>query len=377
MRTVRGRELEATGKWAILCKPRHKDERAASTIEVFMSTPPQASPIAPPPLSPTTGVVTVLLTLLGWSSVPLFIKHFSHDIDHWTSNGWRYGFSALLWLPVVLVAAYRRRLPAGLWKAALVPAMFNTLGQVAFAWAHYKIDPGLLTFGLRTQIAFVAVGAFWLFPGERAVIRSKWYIAGLVMVVCGAAGTILMGKPMQGPTTLGVVLAISSGLLFASYALSVRKFMVGMHPVLAFAAISQYTAAVIVLLMLALGKDYGAGALDLTRGQFALLLLSSVIGIALGHVFYYISIARLGVAVSSGVIQLQPFIVAVASYFLFREVLKPQQWASGCVAVLGAVMMLTVQQRMARKAAASHRSAMGRGVTARSKPAIDRRRPAP
>jgi drug/metabolite transporter (DMT)-like permease len=308
-----------------------------------------ASPEAPP-LSPTTGVITVLCTLLGWSSVPLFIKHFSHDIDHWTSNGWRYGFSALVWLPVVLVAAYRRKLPPRLWQAALVPAMFNTLGQVAFAWAHYKIDPGLLTFGLRTQIAFVALGAFILFPSERAVIRSKWYLAGLVMVVCGAAGTILLGKPMQGATTLGVVLAIASGLLFASYALSVRKFMVGMHPVLAFAAISQYTAAVTVALMLVLGDRHGAGAMDLSRGQFGLLLLSSVIGIALGHVFYYISIARLGVAVSSGVIQLQPFIVAVASYFLFDEVLKVEQWMSGCVAVLGAVMMLAVQQRMARRA---------------------------
>jgi drug/metabolite transporter (DMT)-like permease len=295
-------------------------------------------------------VITVLCTLLGWSSVPLFIKHFSHDIDHWTSNGWRYGFSALVWLPVVLIAWKRGRTPPGLWRVALVPALFNTLGQVAFAWAHYKIDPGLLTFGLRTQIAFVALGAFVLFPGERAVIRSRWYLAGLVMVIGGAAGTILLGKPMQGATTFGVVLAISSGLLFASYALSVRKFMHGIHPVIAFAAISQYTALVTVVLMLVLGDRAGAGALDLSSGQFGLLLLSSIIGIALGHVFYYISIARLGVAVSSGVIQLQPFIVAVASFFLFGEVLRAQQWASGGVAVTGAVMMLAVQQRMARRA---------------------------
>ncbi len=315
-----------------------------------MSTQPQPTSAMAPPLSQTAGVVTVLCTLLGWSSVPLFIKHFSHDIDHWTSNGWRYGFSALVWLPVVLVAWHRGKLPKGLWKAALVPALFNTLGQVAFALTFYKINPGLATFGLRTQIAFVALGAFILFPGERAVIRSKWYIAGLVMVAFGAAGTILLGKPIEGATTVGVTLAIGSGLLFASYALSVRRFMTGMHPVLAFAAISQYTAAIIVTLMLVLGKRHGAAALDLPLEQFGLLLLSSVIGIALGHVFYYISIARLGVAVSSGVMQLQPFIVAVASYFLFGEVLKAGQWASGCVAVLGAVMMLAVQQRMARRA---------------------------
>jgi drug/metabolite transporter (DMT)-like permease len=312
------------------------------------------------PLSPTTGVVTVLVTLIGWSSIPLFIKHFSHAIDPWTSNGWRYGFSALIWLPVVLVAGRRGTLPAGLWKAALVPAMFNTAGQVAFAWGFYKIEPGLMTFGMRTQIAFIAVGAFALFPAERPVIRSPWYLLGLLMVASGAAGTILLGQPLQGTTTVGVVLAVSSGLLFASYALGVRKFMTGMNPVLAFAAISQYTAGVIVVLMLALGERHGMTALDLSRGQLGLLLLSSVIGIALGHVFYYISIARLGVAVSSGVMQLQPFIVAVASYFLFGEVLRAGQWLSGCMAVMGAVMMLAVQQRMARRAMRARADAIPR-----------------
>lgn len=311
---------------------------------------PSGGPGAPAPLSPTTGVVTVLVTLIGWSSIPLFIKHFSHSIDPWTSNGWRYGFSALVWLPVVLVAGRRGTLPAGLWKAALVPALFNTAGQVVFAWGFYKIDPGLMTFGMRTQIAFIALGAFLLFPAERPVIRSTWYIAGLLMVAAGATGTVVLGKPLESATALGVLFAVSSGLLFASYALAVRKFMTGMHPVLAFAAISQYTAGVIVVLMLLFGRRHGLEALDLSRGQFGLLLLSSVIGIALGHVFYYISIARLGVAVSSGVMQLQPFIVAVASYFLFGEVLRLEQWMSGCVAVTGAVMMLAVQQRMARRA---------------------------
>ena len=74
-----------------------------------------------------------------------------------------------------------------------------------------------------------------------------------------------------------------------------------------------------------------------------LLLLSAVIGIALGHVLYYMSIARLGVAVSAGVLQLHPFMVGVASLLLFGEVLTMAQWISGGVAILGAMMMLSVQ----------------------------------
>jgi drug/metabolite transporter (DMT)-like permease len=126
--------------------------------------------------------------------------------------------------------------------------------------------------------------------------------------------------------------------------------MHGIHPVQAFAAISQYTAAAMVVLMLLAARRCGAEVLALPGGQIALLLLSAVIGIALGHVFYYTAIARLGVAVSAGVLQLQPFIVAVASLLLFGEKLTAAQWIGGCTAVSGAVMMLAVQRALTRPA---------------------------
>jgi drug/metabolite transporter (DMT)-like permease len=288
-----------------------------------------------------------VVTLVGWSSVPLFLKHFSTAIDAWTSNGWRYGFSALIWAPVVIIGAWLGRLPKNIWRAALVPSLFNATGQVAFTWAHYKIDPGLLTFGLRTQIVFVTIGAALLFVAERRIIRAPGFLLGLFLVAGGTAGTIALGKGLgEQATALGISLAIASGLLFACYALSVRYFMRGMNSIVAFAAISQYTAAAMVALMLILGKEAGAAALDLPQDQFLLLLLSAVIGIALGHVFYYMSINRLGVAVSSGVIQLQPFLVAAASFFLFQERLTQWQWLSGMVAIVGAATILTVQHRL-------------------------------
>lgn len=311
------------------------------------------------------GVVTVVLTLVGWCSVPLFIRHFSHSIDVWTSNGWRYGFSALLWAPVLVwggLSARRRKLPPGLWRASIVPALFNSLGQIAFAWSFYHVDPTTATFGLRLQIVFVAIGAYLLFPSERRVLKSPQAWAAIAMVLIGISGTIFgSGQARKPDEVWGVVVAVASGLLFASYGLGVRRFMHGFHPVTAFAAISQYTAIVMVVLMLALGHnvldaarpwDAGRSALNLPAAQFGLLLLSSVIGIALGHVFYYISIARLGVAVSSGVIQIQPFGVAIGSYLLFDERLTPLQVVMGCVAVAGAVLLLFVQWSVSRKARA-------------------------
>jgi len=296
------------------------------------------------------GLLTIVLTLLGWASVPLFLKHFSHSIDVWTSNGWRYGFSAVLWAPVLIIGLLRNTLPKGLWKAAVIPSIVNSAGQVTFVWAHYKIDPGLLTFGLRSQMIFVAVGAYLLFPPERRVIRSWSYLIGLVALMGGTSGALLLGEQkIEGAHAVGIILAVTSGMLFAGYGLAVRKYMEGFNSVVSFAAISQYTAAAMVVLMLLAGEDLGWRAAALPGSQFLLLLLSAVIGIAVGHVLYYTSIARLGVAVSAGVLQLHPFFVAVGSLLLFHERLRPAQWAGGCVAVAGALLMLSVQQRISRR----------------------------
>ncbi len=292
----------------------------------------------------------VTLTLVGWSSVPLFLRYFADHIDAWTSNGWRYGFSALLWAPLLVVGALRGRLPAGLWRAAIVPSIVNSIGQVTFVWAHYRIDPGLLSFGLRSQILFAAVGAYLMFASERRVIRSPMYLLGMVAVLVGTAGAVMKGRhPFSGAEAEGIVLALTSGALFAGYALAVRRYMSKFGAVVAFAAISQYTAAAMVVLMLLLGRHGGLEVVEMSSRDIALLLISAVIGIALGHVFYYMSIARLGVAVSSGVLQLHPFGVGVASYYVFNEVLTRAQWISGGAAVLGALMMVSVQGRIARR----------------------------
>lgn len=293
-----------------------------------------------------TGLLTIVLTLAGWSSVPLFLRHFAPAMDAWTSNGWRYGFAALIWAPVVVLGMRRGTVPPALWRAALVPSVFNSAGQVLFTWAHYRISPGLLTFGLRTQILFVALGAFLLFPAERRVVRTVRFWLGVLLVLGGTFGTIWLGSaPPRDAEVAGIAMAVGAGILFAAYALGVRASMGGFPSLQAFAVVSQITAAAMVVLMLVFGVEHGATVLRLPGSEFALLLLSALIGIALGHVLYFISIKRLGVAAAAGVLQVQPVIVAAASFFLFGEVLTAPQWASGAVAIAGAVTILVVEAR--------------------------------
>jgi len=304
----------------------------------------------PGPHDNLIGAATIILTLIGWSSIPLFLRHFSHSIDAWTANGWRYTFSALIWAPVLVICLRRRSLPHGLWKAAIWPSVFNTVAQICFALAPYYIKPGLMTFSLRVHIVFVTLGAAVLFAAERRIIRTPWFLIGVAMVTLGALGTIMLQPGgLEGGTAFGVALSIGSGFLYACYSLSVRHFMHGMNPLQAFAAISQYTALGVLIPMFIWADRSGAGAFDLSTGQMTLLLASALIGIGIGHTLYFVSMARLGLAVSAGVVQLQPVLVAVASYFMFNELLTLGQWLCGGGAIAGAGLILYAQQRLSAR----------------------------
>ena len=63
--------------------------------------------------------------------MPVFLKYFTDFIDAWTANGVRYGFSALILAPYLLLNL--RQVPPGtnIWRDALVPSIVNMVGQVA------------------------------------------------------------------------------------------------------------------------------------------------------------------------------------------------------------------------------------------------------
>jgi drug/metabolite transporter (DMT)-like permease len=300
------------------------------------------------------GIVFIVATLLGWASVLLFLKHLTPYIDGWTANGWRYGVSAALWLPLLLAGLHRGTLPDRLWQRALIPSLLNCIGQSCFAQMPYYILPGLGGFLLRVSLVTSTGGALLLFADERPLVRSPLFWAGMGLVVAGSAGTIFNGgTPIEGGSATGIILGLCAGAFFGLYGVSVRYWMRGVPVMTSFAVISLYTAAGMIALMLAFSPTAGRCAFDLSAFNWTMLILSALIGIALGHVFYYAAIARLGVAISSGIIQLAPFLGAAGSMLIFHEDLRPAQWASGLVILLGATTLLRAEQRRRRKVAAA------------------------
>jgi drug/metabolite transporter (DMT)-like permease len=257
--------------------------------------------------------------------------------------------SALLWLPLLLVMAARGTLPKGIWWRAIPPALFNTMGQVLYAQTPYYIGPALGGFLIRVSLVSSTLGAFVLFADERVLLRSGYFWAGLLAVVAGSVGTVFLGSaPIAGATATGIILGATSGLLFGLYGVAVRATMRGIPAMTSFSVISLYTATALVVCMVIWGDRGGMAVIDLSAFNWMMLIISAIVGIAICHVSYYAAIARLGVAVSTAIVQLSPFLCAIGAMILFHELLTRGQWASGFLMIAGAMLLLTAEHRRSR-----------------------------
>ena len=82
--------------------------------------------------------------------------------------------------------------------------------------------------------------------------------------------------------------------------------------------------------------------------QWACVVISGVMCIALGHVLYYAAIKRIGATIPSLVILSQPFAVLAISHVVFEESLNVFQLASGAVLLAGSALAIWAQQHLRR-----------------------------
>ncbi|GAB4544552.1 MAG: hypothetical protein Tsb0013_01720 [Phycisphaerales bacterium] len=301
------------------------------------------------------GLLAMLTTLFAWTAAPLLMEHFSTAMDVWTMNGWRYGAAALCWSPLIALRLATRRFPGALWRAALVPTIFNCMGQVALASAFYYTDPTMVAFSLRVQLIAVALGGAICFAAERRVIREPKFLIGMVLVLAGVGAYLLLHPDfaVAGTDTLiGAALGATAGATFGGYALSIRPLMRAHPPILSYAVISAYTAAAMLALMFLFADiDHGfpgGVALRLSPAQFALLIASALIALFVGHPCYYYAIRAIGVSATAAVLQLQPITVGIGALLFFEGAVNLGQSIAGTVAVASAIWMLRIQHRVAQ-----------------------------
>lgn len=279
----------------------------------------------------------LLGAILCWSSVPLFLKHFTAELDAWTVNGVRYAIAAVLLLPFTLRAG-RAPAPPGIWRAALIPAAINTLGQIGWALCPYFIEASVIAFGIRSAFFFAVLATLWLLPEERFILRRPSFWGGSAICITGITLLFLQGLHRSHTSLTGSIILLATAVVWGFYGVTVRKFMRAYSPLNSFGVICTYTALVLAVLMVGFGRISRLGQLDMTNRT--LLFVSAIVGIVSAHVLIYFVIQNLGPLVASGAQFVTPFLTFFGAMILFGEHLTATQWFGGLAVIAGSALLV-------------------------------------
>ena len=291
-------------------------------------------------------VLSCIGTLLCWSSAPLFIKYLTGPLDLWTQNLLRYASAMLFWLPFLIADARAGRLPKAVWKRALLPFIPNFIMQNLWAAAFYYIDPGFTSLLSTTAFLWVIILSIIFFAEERRLLTNRLFRLSILLSVVGLAGVIRFHPAfMKSFTKIGIAIVLLYGLIWGFYAVAVKIAFRNIDSRTGFSVVSIYTT--IGLFILILFKGQPAKCLEMSAAGWTATVVSGITGIALGHVLYYTSIRRLGSTTPSLVQLTQPFVVAIISYFTFKEALNPLQWVFGTFLIAGSALAILAEKKLA------------------------------
>lgn len=294
----------------------------------------------------TGALLRNLGAVVCWSVAPLMIRATREHYSVLFQTFARYLASlAILW-PVLLASSgsgqARRNLLAilPLLPRILVIALVNYAFQTTYTVAFYTLLPGFAALVNQSGVLFAVALALLVFPDERRTLRSRSFQAGLVAAVAGVLVTIFAGGGTAGGVVaageggtllLGVLSMMASAFSWALLGTLVKKWLHDVNPLFALSAVFT-----IVTPLFLLTDVIVSGGLALPRapaGVWAVLVLSGLIGVGLGHSLYYSAVGVIGVTVSSSLSLLVPLLAGLMSFFVFGE-------RFGVLRLLGAALVL-------------------------------------
>ena len=286
-----------------------------------------------------------------WGVIPPMLKYLTGPglvPDGFTANMVRYPIAAAIYFPWFIISL--RKGLGRFWLAALLPAAANIIAQALYAAAPYYMNASLMAFLSRLCAVWSILGAFWLFPEERRVAGKPLFWIGAILAISGFVVMSSLGLRLgTGITITGIVIILFGSLSYSMYELAVRYVIGRTHALQAFAIISIYTSVGLVGLA-PLGRP--ALVLHLPRFAIIMLIVSAIIGIGCAHGLYYIAVKRIGVAVSSLVLMVSPFISLFCASVFLHERLSIGQWGGGVLLTLGSVMVIWTHQHLSHGPAA-------------------------
>lgn len=286
-----------------------------------------------------SGILFTAAALLFWSMGPVFLTYLSAHMDSLTQNALRYAVAAIFWLPFLLFDISRKHVDKSLWRKAVFPSLANIASQTCWASVFYYLSPAFVVLISKTTVVWVVVFSIAFFPDDRPLMKSRKFWAGSVLSVLGVLGVILLKNDMKtAVSAYGLALTFGSAFLWALYTILIRINFRETRSNIGFAVVSIYTTVGLVLLAFVFADLSDVPALS--GKVWFYLVVSGILGIAMGHVCFYAAVSRIGATIPTVALLSQPFTVLLLSHLVFGETMNAGQVGFGAVLLVGAALAI-------------------------------------
>jgi len=286
--------------------------------------------------------------LVFWSIGPILIKYLADYLDCWTQNALRYNTATLFLLPVLVFSMRRGTFDRRIWRMAVVPSIANVIMQGFWGAMFYYLNPAFAVLLSKTHVLWIAALSMMILPEERPLLRSPRFWLGLILALAGVAGVLYHSPDFAvAGSARGIVFALAGAIFWAGYAVSVRVYLKDINVLSSFPVVSLYSGVGLAIAALCFG-DVGQ-CLNLSLRLWGILVLSSILGIAFGHLCFYVAVRRLGATIPALVILVQPFSILLMSILIFDETLSLTQGLFGVILILGAASAIWAEKDLGAK----------------------------
>ncbi len=289
--------------------------------------------------------ITVAAFIWVWPAI--FIKILSSYFDNFTQNFYRF-LSASVVLIIINLIYHKKEFLSSLRniKIFILPALLIFAFQIIWVAGIYLVTPTVAVIIARSSVLFVTLFSFIFFYDEREIIKSKAFVFGSLLAIIGVCGVIL-GKDnfsfQNLNLNLGSILVLIGAILWALFLISIKVIVKKTEPLVS-AGISYALSIPLFFTVTLLFGDMGA-LRTAPPGIIAILFLSGIFCVGMANALNFKSIKLIGAAISSSFVLVTPFFTAVASYFIFREILTLPQILFGVILLSGCAILIRGRNR--------------------------------
>ncbi|MBU2982280.1 DMT family transporter [Lentibacter algarum] len=273
----------------------------------------------------------LLLLALVWGAVFLSVRIALNEIGVLSTVAHRAFWAALVLWILVLVMGLPVPRAARVWLGfAGMGLLNNVIPFTLLNWSQLYIESGLVAIiNAATAIFGVLVAAVFL-ADERLTWRKT---IGVVIGFAGVATAIGLSNLLQFDLrSLAQLAALTATLSYAFAGVWARKFLGGLHPLVAAAGMLSFTA--LVMVPLAWGLE-GPLSLALHAETLAAIAYYALAATVLAYFLYYRVLAMAGSGNLMLVTLLMPPIAIVLGWVVLGEELPPNALAGFAILAAG------------------------------------------